>query len=507
MQVDRAVLTPHPKKRSQRYPRLGFRDYLWVGAMAFLLLVLNAVVPEGAKTYVWLVGVLVVLLSLLNLPKRDERLYFHPVLGVRDLGIRRRKNGGIIWEQTRLGKRFGRTVRPIMPFSAHGFGNIGFIQNHTKDRIAIVFVAKGSPISSMSVAAQKTQHDQLADTIRKMAASVKEPVQVSSCVRARPEDLYELFGALTLRGEPEVVLPRAFAKPIYGPLTAYDTRMTFLHEVQDNLSDVFDTANDVDMVMVVSVQSTDAFKRALKKRKIDQVELNRQPIMRIMNAAMPTLRKQADDVEVLDMEGVERYLRKAWDVKGLQAYNARAHHRHESNEEIVPDEWFPTQYIRVGKDFVEIDGTFGATLKLTGFSSSAAEPYLAREFYWSTARWHSHSVIGETVHGGVEYNLSQGGFGIFSDLKDIMGVDQTGPRAERQARQVEERLGEIDTSVYSQAFNPYVAVSATSHDELEAEVDAEMQRLAAIGMAPMRIEGESSQLLAYLSATTGLDLI
>lgn len=508
MQIGNEVLTSHPKKRSHRFFVMSTRDIVWTGFSALLMTVAIATASSSIRTYILILGVVTWILSMFKLPKNDERVYWQPVLLVSNWLLRSFRAYGLIWDNSQPSKRLRRAVNPIIPLKVVGFGDIGLIYNRHRDTFSIVFTALGSEISSMNIAAQKAKQDELAEAVRKMAASVKEPVQVSFGVRARPEDPYALFNEIALRGEPEVVLPRALEKDP-STYTDEDRRMLFLHSVQRELPSILEMANDVDMFMVVSVRSTDAFKRALKKRSIKDKELNKQPIMRLKSLALPHLEKvTGEQVTVLDAEGVERFLRKAWDVTGLREYYERAHRRRVAGEEIIPDKWYPQQHIKVGPSHVEIDSTFGSVIKITGFPVDQAPPFRAREFYWSTARWHSHVIIGETVHGGVEYNLSVGGHGILGDIKEILGFDQTSPRERRKAQEVDERLDEIAQSVYTQAFNAYVAVSSTkSLDDLEDEVQAELERLAAIGFSPVLVTGESAQLLAYLSATTAIDLL
>jgi hypothetical protein len=499
VQVSRDVLTSHPKRRAQRYFRLGMRDGIFIGAWVVALLIAAAFIPQGVRPFVYLVGVILGLIALVNLPRRDERLYYLPVLKFKDWWLRR--HGGVIWHEDQ------KRSKPVSPFRVVEFGNVGLIHTPTKNTVSIVFSALGSPTSALSMHEQKIRQDQLADTIRKMAASVKEPVQVSFIMLARPEDRHELSVALNNRAEPEVLWPSALDKP-ESERNDFDRRTLFLHKVQQSLSHVLEVSNDVDMAMVVSVKFTDAFRRALRQETMDTAEFNRQPIVRIMHAALPLLQEMVDgDMQVYDLNAIERYLRKARDVTGLQTFYEEVNRRHAANEQPLLNQHHPQHSIRVGKDHVEIDGTFGATLKIMGFPTENAEPYRAREFYWSTARWHAHTVIGETVHGGLEYNFLQAGSGMLGDVKDLTGVDQTGARADRHRRKTEDRLSEIDQSVYSQSYNVYVAVSAATLEELELETHAEMERLMAMGLSPVRVTGESSQYFAYLSATTGIDLL
>ena len=309
-------------------------------------------------------------------------------------------------------------------------------------------------------------------------------------------------------GEVEVAVTAAEAEDkSIADYTAYDHRMAFLQRVQLAQEEISDMSNDIDMVMVVTVKGTEAFQRASKKSRISEEEFSRQPIIRIRNVVLPLLEKVvAGKVTVLDGEGAERYLRKSWDTATLKDYYNGAHERELRGDEVRLDEWYPQHFIKQFKDYVQIDGTFGATLKVTTLPHAEAFPFENRVFYAAHARYYANSVIGETQHGRWAYNFLNLGSGMLGDVVDKIGIDRSGPRAEQRELEVNERLREINDAVYIQDYCPLVAVSGSSREELEFNLENEVERLSGEGMQTERVVGERNQLNWYLTATTLIDL-
>lgn len=503
---DQNLTVRHPKKRSMRFFKFNRNDLTWTALYAITTIALSVIVGNTWNRGVVAVAVVLWCLTMLPVESLNDRVYFGPIAAIDNLRIR--LNGNYTWKassrETSAKRR--RNVR-IMKLAVKAFGDLGLIYNQKRNTYSMVFLAGGSPISSQNLAAQFASHQQIANIFTKAASAAKVTVELSTGVRARPEDPWEFWDMMITYGEKEVAETLAeFEQKTVEQFTEYDHRMKYLQTVQFAQKEISDMSNDIDMIMVVTVAGTEAFKTALKKRSITEEELSRQPIDRIRKVITPLLEKvTAGKITILDEEGAERYLRKGWDVN-LREYYDRAHERASRGDDIKPDQWYPSRFIKQHKDYVQIDDTFGATLKVSSFPRGDAFPFEARVFYAAHARYYANSVIGETQHGRWAYNFLNLGSGFLGDAIETIGIDRSGPRAERREQEKNDRLREIDESVYIQDYCPVVAVSGNSLEELEANIELETDRLSAEGMQTIRVIGERNQLSWYLSATTLIDL-
>jgi hypothetical protein len=503
---DQLLTVRHPKKRSMRFFKFNRNDWAWTFISLLVVIGLAAIVGSTWSRGVVAVAAVLWCLTMLPVESLNDRVYFGPIAALDNLRIR--ANGNITWRASArdISARRRQGVRS-MKLAVKGFGNLGLIFNRQRDTYSMVFTASGSPISSQNLPAQFASHQQIASIFTKSAAAAKVTVKVSTGVRARPEDPWDFWNMIVQFGEAEVAETDAEAKQkTIEDYTEYDHRMKYLQTVQFAQEEISEMSNDIDMIMVVTVAGTEAFQKALKKKSITEEEFSRQPISRIRSVVLPLLEKvTAGKVDVLDEEAAERYLRKGWDVN-LRDYYNRVHERALRGDEIKPDQWYPSRFIKQFKTYVQIDETFGATLKVTSFPRGDAFPFEARVFYAAHARYYANSVIGETQHGRWAYNFLNLGSGFVGDAIETVGIDSSGPRAERREQEKNDRLKEIDESVYIQDYSPLVAISGSSLEELEANIELETDRLSAEGMQVSRVIGERNQLNWYLSATTLIDL-
>lgn len=503
---DQQLTVRHPKKRSSRYFKFNRNDWAWLAISSILIVVVSTILGSTWNRVFVIVAVVLWCLTMLQVESLNDRVYFGPIAFIDNLRIK--ANGNFTWKASSkdVSQWRRRSVR-IMKLSVKSFGDLGLIFNRKSDYYSMVFTGDGSPISSQNLLVQFASHEQIASIFTKAAAAAKVTIKVSTGVRARPEDPWEFWDMIATYGEVEVAETEAEAmNKAIEEYTEYDHRMKYLQTVQFAQEEISEMSNDIDMIMVVTVAGTEAFRKALKNKSIDEEEFSRQPINRIRTVVMPLLEKvTAGKITVLDSEGAERYLRKAWDVNLREYYN-HAHERALRGDEVKPDQWYPSQFIKQYKTYVQIDGTYGATLKVTSFPRGDAFPFEARVFYAAHARYYANSVIGETQHGRWAYNFLNLGSGFVGDAIETVGIDSSGPRAERREQEKNDRLREIDNSVYIQDYNPLVAVSGSSLEELERNVEIEVDRLNAEGMQTVRVIGERNQLNWYLSATTLIDL-
>jgi hypothetical protein len=498
----------HPKKRSMRFFKFNGSDISWTVFCAAIAFYGSTVIGNQINRIFFVACFVVWILSMLPAEKLNDRIYSAPYAALDNLRIRLNKN--YTWRASSkdsLGTRL-RNVR-IMMLSVQSFGDLGLIYNRKADTYSVVFSSEGSPISSQNMVDQYASHEAIASIFTKAAAVAKVSLRVSTGVRTRPDDPWEYWDMVSMYGEVEVVLTEAeVTQKREEDYTEYDHRMQFLQTIQFAQAEhILGISNDIDMVMVMTIRGTSAFKKALKDKTITEEELSAQPISKVIAEVLPLLAEVVDDQPVvLDGEGAERYLRKAHDVFTLGDYYNVAHDRKEKGNSVQLDQWYPKQFIKQFKDYLQIDETYGATLKVTSYPREETFPTEARIFYASHARYFANSVIGETQHGRWAYRFLNFGSGVGSAVLDQVGIDTSDPKSEEREAKRTSRLREINESVYIQDYSPIIGVSGVSLEDLEYNLQREADRLAALGMETVRVVGERNQLKWYLSATTLIDL-
>lgn len=499
------LVVAHPKSRSMRFGKFDGNDVRWT-LLSVSLLIITSSLTSGIVNRLAVVALVLVWWATMQVPEStDDRIYQTPIVAFQNWWIRKVRKG-VLWERGNKSRLKKLRRYTLIPVEVHAFGETGLLHNRRKKTDSLVITGTGSPLVAMTLAGQYHGHEDIAGIIRRAASVEHTPVGVSFCVRARPDDPWVFWDTVAEYGEPEVVLPAGRLKESEDYLTDYDRRMLFLETIQNSLPEISDQANSIEMAIVITIRRSEPLGKALRKGTITSAEANRQPIMRIRNIALAQLgRHGVSDVQALDAAGMERFLRMAWDVVGLEKYFARTHERAALGESATSDQWYPAKRVRVGRNYVEIDGTYSTALKMTSYRSSPL-PHEPRVFYASHARWFSHCVLGETVNGNWEYRFLNLSSGFLKDIVDIIGIQYSGPKVERRERELTDRLRDIDRSTYTEAYNILATVSAGSLEELEEEVQKEIDRLTGEGMAPIRVAGESKQLPWFLSAVFCVDL-
>jgi hypothetical protein len=491
-----------------RFLRLSTSDKIWTASYAFIAgLVFLLLSSQGVSS---LVGAALVVLWMLSMltpeTNQDERIYQMPLSFIQDALMSLQKD---IWSQSKKEPRGKRAIKPF-PLEVREFGDVGLVYNQIKRTYSMIITSEGSPISSMSMLGQYAAVQSLASLVTKAAATAgRGGLKIAMGLRARPQDPWLVPNTLNEVADINVILPSALAthKP-ESEWTNDDKRAIFLNKILESYADIVDLSASVEMILVVTVKDTDEFRRAFKEGVIYDKEMRNQSITRIRNVIIPYLERLIGDVTVLDGEGAEKYLRKAWDVVTLNDYYLMAQKRlmGTADAEGTLTQYLPASHIKAYPDCVEIDGTFATTLKITSFPFEEVYAHRVQEVYDSMARWSSTSVIGETLHSGREYNILNGLTGLTTDAADRFGVIRSGPRAERRDEERIGRLREMDNAVYNQDFVPVVAVLAGSREELMEEYGLEADRLTAAGYSHIRVLGRSKQLPSFLTATTLIDL-
>jgi hypothetical protein len=426
----------------------------------------------------------------------DERLFMIPFVQIHNLWIRKVRKG-YLWNSEK-------SRRPIMKLQVVSFGELGLIHNKPKDTDSMIIEAIGSHTVALPLRGQYAVHAAIADIYRRAAAIQRGIVEIQSMNRARPEDGWTLWNMLSAEGEPEVLLPVATQKK-KEDYTDFDKRMLFLNSVAYAMPEIYAMSNLATMVFVITVKRSRAFSEGAKKQKMTERTRDSQTLSRIRKVVVTTLQAQKfEGIRVFDAAECERYLRQSWDVVGLHDYYTRAHERLATGQAATKDQWYPERYIRVGRDYIEIDGTFGAVIKLTA-GPSGVLPHESRAFFASHSRWYANTVISEAASGSLEYTLTHFGSGFLGDLIGILGIEWSGPKVHRKEEEVRDRMRELDESSYKQDLHPLASVSAESKEALEDAVTAEFDRLTGLGRGPVRVTGETQVYSYYMTAVTGID--
>lgn len=418
-----------------------------------------------------------------------------------------------------------RRLSTLFPLEARGLKinekeNLGLIYCNTKQTYSVVFEADGSPIRDSSRLNQYRTMRRYASLITKATAMAGlRGLKVSMGIRNRPQDQW-LIPETTLEvGDPDVVMPEAIR--LQKPLSEYtpdDLMDVNLHNLQNDFAELGVQSYSVDMMIVITVNETDALRRAFKSEKMSDKEFRRLPVMRIMNVILPTLNQLVGGgVRVLDAHGIERYLRKARDVATLFNYYGEDAERKALEREqtqldtpITPSgavrhRYRPLSHIVSNSTCVNVDGTYASVLDLTTFPTGEFGVHDMPMLSDAHSTWSSFSVIGESVRSGREYAFTNRLSGMWSELKEKAGIITEGPLAEIKAGEQYEEQSEIARSGVRQNFVVRFAALELSEDELEFQFNLDVDRFEGMGFGPVPVTQPSQQWLKFLTTVTLVD--
>lgn len=564
----------HPWARSQRFIPRDAMDWIWTAVVATIGMIIA--VTLGNAGFSWVTTLLVIPIGAVwafsmytpESSKLNERIYQMPITIIKDIRLAMRKGEVFRSEQSikaemriaaeekekereskltkeryqkkvvtvdsipaaeianfELSIEDRRRLDKVFPLEVRGFAishdaNIGLIYNKTKMTYSMVFKASGSKVRDASRKSQYNTVLRYAGLIKKATATAGlRGLNVSMGIRNRPQDQWLIPETMLEVGDLDVILPQALIeeKPV-SDYTEDDQMDMELNELLADLAELGVQSYSVDMMIVITVKENDALRKAYKNAKMSEKEYRRLPIVRIQNVVLPTLNRiVGGGVEILDVEGAERYLRKALDVSTLFYFYGDAEEttvlkreRAEAGIEEVVDSskynrYLPKGHIISTNTSVNVDGTYGSVLDMTTFPKGELYVHDMPVLTDAEARWSSFSVIGQTVRSGLEYTVTNGARGLFSDLADRFGIIVTGPRADRKAGEQYDRLTEMDNAGVNQNFVVRYAALETSADELESQLALDVDRFNGIGLGPVQVTSPSQQWLKFLSTVTLID--
>jgi hypothetical protein len=505
---ERVPAIRHPKERSMRLRLQSFSmgDWIWTGLYGSVMAVL--VLAAGNFGSLLGAGLFTLWLVSMYVPKTkwDERIYQMPLSALRDFGLVLKR--GYVWKER--GKTW-RSKRPVKPFplEVRELGDVGLVYNQAKRNYNMIFSAEGSRITTYSALDQYLAMRNLSRVIAKAAAAAgRGGLKFGMGFRARPQDQWLIPNALSEVVDARIIQPVEVAAKPEAERTNEEHRVMWLHNFLREFTSMTEYTVDVGMFFVITVPDDKVFQKVHKAGELSDELERRLRTHRLRKLLVPALEQIIGPVEVLDGDGAERYLRMARDIATLDEYYDMVQGRREVGEdaEWELDHHVPTSHIRAGHDYVEIDGTFATTIKITSFPEPLVVAHDMQNMYDSATSWASISVIGETYNGGKEYMLRNGSSSLLDDAADTVGLIRGGAKAEKKAAEFNERNHEIVDAVFNQDYVHLTAILATSLEELQLEYELESDRLGAEGFGHMRVLGRSKQLSSFLTATTLIDL-
>lgn len=520
-----ALTTKEPEKRSQRFLPKSRAEILWsifIAVCIFTVTKLFDGLPAQLGTILaavaWYIG-------MRQPEKHDDRVFMVPFNKFKRRQLRRAD--GILldartpWErdgreptnkelkrieqvEAAAAKGKARKHRTLTPLEIHGFGDLGLAFHTRKLTHSLVFTTTGSPTLARRLQEQFADHRALGMTLCKGASVQGASIGVGIGIRTRPENVNTHWLFMNEFGESRVVDYQETDKP-ESEMTDAEKRFKFLHGEFNSLKEIYDRGNGIDMVLVITVSQSNAFRKALEKEEMTQHDVDMQPISRIRTIIDANLREQGwAQVHALTPSELEKYLRRSWDAVGLGDYNYRSLVQAATGE-TTTDNWYPEKLVQAKFNYVVIDGNYCATLKVTHGRRSPL-PHEPRQLYASSVPWFSAGIVGETISAGWEYRSRNLGRSVLADAIDVFGLERTGPAAERVEQESYAWLKDMDEARFTMSYNKLIGIIANSLEELAVLVQAETDRQLSKGNVVMRVEGEERQYVSFMTAATLIDL-
>lgn len=419
-----------------------------------------------------------------------------------------------------------RRILKVFPLEGRGLRvdeneTLGLIYHKEKHTYSMVFCADGSPMRNLPHTAQYGVMRGFASLISKTTAAAGfRGLSVSSGIRNRPQDQWLIPETMLEVGDPDVILPRVIAMGIPEEEWTADDRMDVnLHYLQNDFAELTVQSNSIAMMFVITVKETEPLRQAFKKSSMPEKEFRRLPIVRIQKMILPTLEKLVGGpVRILDVPGIERYLREARDVATLFSYNNEAEltkvtqrEQARQGEPVVIDSddyrrYLPKSHIIAKKHYLNVDGTYASVLDMTTFPQEP--PMHAHEMpdlADAESRWSSFSVIGQAAKSGLEYTVLNNVTGILGDLADRIGIVRSGPKVERKQNEQYDWLSDIERARATQQFVVRFATLQVSEEELEEDLAKDVSRFTGLGFGPVQVAQESQQWSKFLTTVTLVD--
>jgi hypothetical protein len=450
--------------------------------------------------------------------------------------LRIRKRHGLIWTAVqnshRSKKRRRRTKRQkenVMPFRTGDIaGGVGFIAYKRSD--VIVIEGSGSKIIAQNPHDQFRTSLREADVIKRVASSVPgRKIAVSLMFRRRPANVRDIANTMGESLHPDVAVPEALLIPEekwtvkqradYNAFTMWMDSQNLMDEI----------AGEVTMAMVITIQRESKLARAMKgKSSLPDREVKRLTISRVKETAVEGLKAcGVSDVHALDLEAINLYVRRSWDVDTIDEYYERMQKQWGGTEGLAKSKFhWPQERILAFSDHSVMDSTRHAVLRVRENPSRVLADYY-RQLYAIDVPWLTVTLVSETVSSNAEYRMLNKLIPIRNTFDQVRGIVRKAPHQQKKEEEREKRERDLYNSRFGQAYvllisvaRPFLADAGDGIDEddiekreeesianLEDDVMAVRQKTYGLGMDATHILTESRQLPALWSAVTGIPML
>ena len=410
-------------------------------------------------------------------------------------------------------------------------------QNPADGSFSFVVVGDGSPLASYDLHGQHAGHGRFAELVSRAAATVQGmPFSASYHFRRRPLNTLEIAGHYHETLHPEVLYPGSINPPAelqhipweqwadqdeaeLGPLTQWSPelreaiRCARLHRVMvDELLTTYsqpDVGAEPTMAMVCTVKPTGVIHDAARGRRVQRSMIRRHLLIQLAETILDGLQTcEVRNPRLMTVDEMHDYIRGGWDVASIAEYQLEVATAHGSMDKPLPerDLHWPQKEITVYNKYLSTDGTLHTVLRLTSLPSYLP-PFYLRKIFAAPVPWLTVSVPVDTASSMREVTMLDRGINVLDAFKDgSRRVRQT--RKQRKRREsLEDREERIYEARFKSDFTILIATSGLTLEDLEINVEKVKRHLKQMGIGCKEVKGESRQLPALLSATTGINMM
>lgn len=477
-----------------------------------LLAVIIAITLLVWQMTTMLVAVMVGIVLLLPLYQGDlGRLYRLVIRRFSNKRIQQQDN--VIWQrESRRGRKFQGLSRPWKnPLRSIGVGTLGVLHDGPGQSDTVVITGEGSDMAALNLREQVQAHYLFADAMKRAASVRRHAVGMSLLFMRRPADILKYRQIEEHTVHPEVAIPEALFKD-EAEWTEHDHRMMALAMIQAEDEELRQqVACNTTMAVSLTVRHDAAFSSALKQEWMSRRKVSRLVLSRIASNAVRGLQTfGAKGLRVLSDEGIEDFIREGWDVVGTNEYRIEAAIRRErkaAGEKVSSDPiYWPSERILAFNDHLIMDDTYHTVYRMTAnkrlLTIGEMRRLCAVDIPWVTI-----TLVGEAVNSTGQYRMFNFMLNLLDDTKEVFGIGARGPRADRIGNERKQRLADMDSSGYTQAYNIVAVVSAPSYDQLVEWGNAMHDYADYLQLKPEQIIGEDFQLPAVFSGLTGINML
>ncbi len=388
-----------------------------------------------------------------------------------------------------------RNRRPPFPFGLRQVltdeFDMGVVYNPVARNHTVVIVGKGWDIAALDYPAQASALKALAGVVER-AASGPVSTGTSWIFRRRPPKMTEVWEQSRRMFYPGLLRDDTgrYQLPAVSP---------FLPEVRRLLSQealqLFDiesqTTADVTMAAVLTMEESSIFE--LRRRALLTVtDVRRDPLVKLATNMRDGLSNCGIDAEILDYNQLWAYVHDAWSLDAVTG-----------DTELDP---WPVREVRASHERLYTDSVEHAVLKLHG-QPEIVWPHFFSEL-GSIPGWTARTLCGEMVSARKEDLFLSRAIPLRAALDDVLGRDYKTPGDLRRIAEAKDWHEQVAESRFTQHANALFCVSGRE-GTTEVVETLDLLRMTALGMGLKfkLIKGAAYQVPAFLSATTGINLL